>query len=50
MIFADFAVNSQPIVMKFYKHYFLAKARLPENFIEKYCIIFLQGGRDMNGK
>ena len=28
MIFADFSVNSQPIVLKFYKNYFRVMRRL----------------------
>ena len=36
MIVGDFSVDSQPIVIKFYKHYFLVMWRLcPEKIIEK---------------
>ena len=35
MFFADFSVNSQPILMKFCKDYFLVTRRLPWNFHKK---------------
>ena len=41
MNFADFSVNSQPIVMKFYTHYFPFMLWLvyPENFAKYWSIL-----------
>ena len=38
MFFADFSVNSQPILMKFCKDYFRVTRRLPWNFHIYYAV------------